>query len=448
MLRQLRGTEAPQADRDFALLSVEGFRVCTGCDDGQVTGHEADQSAAYQGACAEPVPWETLEAIFDQLCGADRRELPTFPQVIGSASAEWIDSSGARHVADDLDDLHRAYDAETTSIITIVALSGVLSDAWFEYRLGSRPPHACASMRGSADAVARAHDVIRDAFPLPYGGHTVRGSKVFVLDQSLMSYRIETYCEGSMVSRATGFVVTDGANQQPFLITNRHVVRGRHNETDESLGDRRWPTELSVHWPTANYGTQETRSDLLDSGGLPLWRIHPGDTTGPGSQVDIAAIAIDQFPDSVDVMPYDLQAAEPPMYTPPSSDVYIIGYPFGYTGTGRADAPSAWSIWVRATIASEVGFGWDGLPMFLVDCRGRSGLSGSPVIAHSVDGQYAMATETGPMSIVGVAPSHRLLGVYSGRLYGTREEESDLGMVWTADALRDLIRFGQREPSR
>lgn len=267
-------------------------------------------------------------------------------------------------------------------------------------------------------------------------------SKTYILDPSLMSVRIETYCEGAPVARATGFVVVDGPDRPPCLVTNRHVVRGRHDDTDESLDDGRWPTQIHVHWPTISYGTVETRSDLLDSDGLPMWRVHPD--LANGLRIDIAALPLQAFPEQIGAIPYDLQADEPPMFVPPSSELFIVGFPLGLTGSGTAYTPGPWAIWTRGTVATQIEFEWDHRPMFLVDCRGRPAMSGSPVLAYSVNGQYTIATAEGPRPAFGVAPCSRFLGVYSGRI----SEKSDLGIVWTRHALERVVREGHREPQR
>lgn len=83
-------------------------------------------------------------------------------------------------------------------------------------------------------------------------------------------------------------------------------------------------------------------------------------------------------------------------------------------------------------IATEPDLDYDRLPMFLIDCRTRKGNSGSPVIAHRDPGPHLM--DDGTMTIWGT-PVHRMMGIYSGRM----NEESDIGMVWKASALQELI---------
>jgi hypothetical protein len=75
---------------------------------------------------------------------------------------------------------------------------------------------------------------------------------------------------------------------------------------------------------------------------------------------------------------------------------------------------------------------FDALPTFLIDCRSRQGQSGSPVIAYRGGGMVAL---TGGSTAVFAGPVYRFLGIYSGRI----NSESDLGVVWKASAIAELI---------
>jgi V8-like Glu-specific endopeptidase len=75
------------------------------------------------------------------------------------------------------------------------------------------------------------------------------------------------------------------------------------------------------------------------------------------------------------------------------------------------------------------------LPVFLIDCRSRPGQSGSPVYAHRTAGAVF---DNGGVSL-GTGESYsRFLGVYSGRIH----PEADIGLVWTAQAVLDVVRNG------
>lgn len=75
---------------------------------------------------------------------------------------------------------------------------------------------------------------------------------------------------------------------------------------------------------------------------------------------------------------------------------------------------------------------FDNLPIQLIDCRTRQGQSGSPVIAYRAGGSVAMADGS---SAIFTGPVERFIGIYSGRI----NAESDLGIVWKASAINELI---------
>ena len=106
--------------------------------------------------------------------------------------------------------------------------------------------------------------------------------------------------------------------------------------------------------------------------------------------------------------------------------VSVVGFPFGIAGGGSL------AIWATGFIASEPDINYKDLPVFLIDSRSRPGQSGSPVVAHRNGGPVLLEDNS---THVFAEPVTRFLGVYSGRI----NQESDLGMVWKADALTALI---------
>ncbi len=158
-----------------------------------------------------------------------------------------------------------------------------------------------------------------------------------------------------------------------------------------------------------------------------LWLQHPIH----GRQVDVVALPLGNT-QGVELHPYDLTDSAPVLMTGPSEGVNIIGFPFGFTAGG------AFGIWTRGFMASEPDVDWNDLPCFLVDARTREGQSGSPVIAYSSGtGGHRMA---GGALAFFQGPVTNLLGVYSGRL----NNQSDLGIVWKVQAVRDIL-AGQQQ---
>jgi hypothetical protein len=120
-----------------------------------------------------------------------------------------------------------------------------------------------------------------------------------------------------------------------------------------------------------------------------------------------------------------------------SRDVYVLGYPKGISGSG------GFPIWKRASIATEPAIQLDGLPKILVDTATREGMSGAPVVAIA-DGEF---------EVEGRGPAYRLpgrvcrfVGVYSGRL-GKNEMEAQLGIVWKAQAVDEIVQIPTRGKS-
>lgn len=109
------------------------------------------------------------------------------------------------------------------------------------------------------------------------------------------------------------------------------------------------------------------------------------------------------------------------------SDVFILGYPFGITGGEKLP------IWKRASIASEPAIDLDGLPKIFVDTASRPGMSGSPVILK----QRRQATIIQGNLISRY--SMRFIGIYSGRIGSNDQLQAQLGIVWKAHVIDEII---------
>lgn len=236
------------------------------------------------------------------------------------------------------------------------------------------------------------------------------------------------------VGVGTGFVVTSKAGR-PFLVTNWHVFSGRNPTTREVLHSQgAVPDSVSIMHNTAGTLGSWTPNTvaLVNPQGEPLWYEH----ATFGSRVDVAALPLDDT-SGVDYYPYKLSGPEghdvaglPRLPKWGASDfVNIIGFPFGWTAGGSL------GIWVQGAIASEPAVDYEGLPCFLVDSRTRPGQSGSPVVIYKRNGWITL-DDGRPYMI------HNLLswcvGMYSGRL----SKDSDLGRVWKAQVVQDVVEKG------
>jgi hypothetical protein len=242
---------------------------------------------------------------------------------------------------------------------------------------------------------------------------------------SVASLYLKTEFQNVPLAAGTGFIVE--RSDTKYLVTNFHVLSGRHPDTHSNLHPSgAWPDSV---WITHNATTlgQWTRKveALYDSGGEPLWLEHPNH----GSEVDVVALPLTQFAD-IETYPYDPWAV-PKAKIGMASALSIVGFPFGLQYSG------AMAVWVRGFVASEMEIDFGGLPRFLIDSRTRKGQSGSPVINYNPMGNYT--SSTGGL-VLGGGPIEEFIGVYSGRI----SEESDLGFVWKASAVQQVIEGGVR----
>src|SRR5581483_9656647 len=208
------------------------------------------------------------------------------------------------------------------------------------------------------------------------------------------------------------------------LITNRHVVRGRHQDTDQPLNTKTLgiPDRLTVwHNHAGHLGQWIAVTEPLYDVDAPRWKEHPKH----GARADLAALPLTDL-QGVELYAYDPANPGAAIAVGPGDAVSVVGFPFGFAGGGR------FAIWATGFMATEPIADFNDLPVSLIDCRARQGQSGSPVIAYRNTGSWP--TEGGGTT-VSAGPAWRLLGVYSGRI----NVESDLGVMWKLSALSELI---------
>jgi hypothetical protein len=228
---------------------------------------------------------------------------------------------------------------------------------------------------------------------------------------SAASLFVQAKQAGNVIGSATGFIVE--RDSRKFLVTNRHVLRGTGTPPDQ--------LEIAQH-VAGKLGFWESRDErLFDNSGQPLWFEHPDKPV----EIDVAALPLTNT-GGIDVLVYDPWSAGHGFATGVAEPLSIIGFPFGVTGGG------ALGVWVRGFVATEPSLDWNGLPCFLIDSRTRQGQSGSPVIVYTGGGATPMA-DGGTSFFNG--PVWDFVGVYSGRI----NAQSDLGFVWKARVVREII---------
>lgn len=238
---------------------------------------------------------------------------------------------------------------------------------------------------------------------------------------SAQSLLLQMQFQGQPLSTGTGFVVN--SPHGPVLVTNRHNVTGRNQDTGKPLSSVGGvPDEIViVHNRAGNLGEWFGVVESLYAASKARWIEHPT----LGARADFVALPLTQLTD-VQLYPYDVADTGPKISYGPADTVSVVGFPFGMQAGGSL------AIWATGFVASEPVIDYNELPIFLIDCRSRPGQSGSPVIAYRSGGMVAL--EDGA-SVAYSGHVSRFLGIYSGRI----NEQSDLGIVWKASAIQELV---------
>ena len=83
-------------------------------------------------------------------------------------------------------------------------------------------------------------------------------------------------------------------------------------------------------------------------------------------------------------------------------------------------------IWKRGSIASETPLGVDGRPIFLVDAATTAGMSGSPIIRKVT----TLTADNRDIDALQEFSSYELIGIYAGRLEGSKLASVNIGYGW------------------
>jgi len=214
-----------------------------------------------------------------------------------------------------------------------------------------------------------------------------------------------------------------------FLVTNWHNVTGFHPETGIRLVASS-PTIIEVPFlnqkrPRIKWGRWSIQ---LYKDNKPIWFIHPIYK----NSVDVVAVklGINDNPNGVllralnEVMFDNLK----PLV---GDDVFILGFPHNLNSGGN------FPLWKRGSIASEPDIDLDGLPKVLVDTASRPGMSGAPVIYRRQGIHKYQGGEIQDDTIIGEIQN--FVGVYSGRVSTNTELDTQLGIVWKARVVQEII---------
>ena len=237
--------------------------------------------------------------------------------------------------------------------------------------------------------------------------------------------RLEVFAHdtGARLGEATGFFCQFRA--RTFLVTNWHVVSGRHFQTRQALHySRALPGALTVHAYVTRTGhgagipssSTAFRLTLLDNEGRPRWLEHPLF----GADIDVIALDIGTaLPQGTRVCHIDLEselAAQ--LHLAVMDQAFVTGFPLQASTT-----PNSLPIYKSGTIASEPAV-FDSQPRFYIDGKTKTGMSGSPVMVK----RKAEQRGEDPRAVI---EDLRFVGVYSGRdRQEPSEFEAELGIVW------------------
>jgi len=230
---------------------------------------------------------------------------------------------------------------------------------------------------------------------------------------------------------ATGTAILAANDQQSHcaLITTRHNVTGRHQETGQCLHKTgAIPDNIVIHFhknATEIGEWKEVTLPLYKPDGSQWWIEHPH----LGAAVDVVALNL-RWGNDIRKLPYYLetQLDRIDMVIGPAETVSVIGFPFGLSSSGR------FPIWATGFLAQELSLMTAENPVFLIDCRTRQGQSGSAVIAFRPAGHRKYENDRIVNTLTG-QKVWEFLGIYSGRV----NAESDLGRVWHVSAIEEVL---------
>lgn len=250
---------------------------------------------------------------------------------------------------------------------------------------------------------------------------------VKIAQQSMQSLMLTMRLNGTDLAAGTGFMVRTGKGLA--LITSRHNLTGRYQGTGKPIAPGgEVPNEIVIHHPAPFdkncFKPQwEARVEPLYAGGTAegarLWKEHPA----LGSRVDVVLLPLTQTR-GIAPMPHAMNEGAT-IAVACAEPVSVVGFPFAISAGGR------FAVWANGFVASEPEADYNDLPMFLIDCRTRPGQSGAPVLAQ----RTGLVTLTDGRKLPAIGTATRFLGMYSGRVH----KDADLGMVWKASVIQDLI---------
>ena len=229
-----------------------------------------------------------------------------------------------------------------------------------------------------------------------------------------------------------------------WVVTNRHVIVPRPYDREiapakVTLYLRQFDDSNRLFWDPV-----EIEGDQIGS----LIKVHR-DALVDLAIINIADMFISRIQRNQRYLPprflsSDNFAGQNKMEVEASSDVLVVGYPRGYY-----DEVNLFPIVKSGIIASKWGVGFRGQPYFLIDAKLFPGSSGSVVISKPTDfvieNGKLMTNNERQFAFLGIfsgEPQRQELPVTVGDLTITQKSGFDLGIVWYADLVEQIIDYG------
>ena len=269
-------------------------------------------------------------------------------------------------------------------------------------------------------------------------------------------FQVLMHDEGGLLGTGTAFLFSK--DDETFLITNWHIVSGRHAQTKEPLnGSNRFPLYLQAKLATftdhskSEAGIIAHRVNIFDDY-TPLWFEHPD----LGSACDVVALP---FPRPANVptswhRPIN-QISDTRIPVEPGGVTFVVGYPSSISigpglplfKSGYIASEPQFDVTIGGQVSAVGGLkGGQSLPAFFIDALTRPGMSGSPVIA-SYSGMWDPANlynrsadddrEKKISDTTTIGSARQFVGCYSGRVSGT-EQDAVLGLCWRPEVIRKI----------
>lgn len=249
-------------------------------------------------------------------------------------------------------------------------------------------------------------------------GRDVR--KISIDPLSPTSIYLEFFFNETRISTGTGFFVERGGST--YLVSNLHNFTGRDTFTGEHLSKTlAEPNRVGfLGYPNGDINeSKPVSAPLIGRNGEELFRRN----TNHGCPVDIGVLPLGDF--AKYTFPIN-RCPQHKLKPTVSSEIFVLGYP---AGLGNHITP----IWKSGTVATEPEIPYENMPTFLIDSATVKGMSGSPVILRSRILHH-------PKGIIEQTENfQRLLGVYSGRIPKIDGVDTNLGMVWHAHLIYEII---------